>query len=172
MAGHQDERTFLQRWLPHPLLTVVLVVMWMALLNDFSSGGLVVGLFLGIVIPIATSHFWPDRPRVRSYARALAFIGLLIWDVIVANIQVARLIVFRPVDQLNVRWVAVPIELETPEAITLLSATITMTPGTVASDISADGHSLLVHCLDAPDAVAAVEQMKNRYERRIREILR
>lgn len=169
--GPSDDRSFLQRWLPHPLLTLVLVVMWMALLNDFSSGGLLIALILGIVIPIITSHFWPDRPRIRSYSKAIAFIGLLIWDVIVANVQVARLIVFRPADKLNVRWVAVPINLETPEAITLLSATITMTPGTVASDVSADGHSLLVHCLDAPDTVAAVEQMKTRYERRIKEFL-
>ncbi|WP_083330781.1 Na+/H+ antiporter subunit E [Halofilum ochraceum] len=172
MAGHEmDDRSFLQRWLPHPLLTLVVVVMWMALLNDFSSGGLVVGLVLGIVIPILTSHFWPDRPAIRHYGKAIAFVGLLLWDVIVANIQVAWLIVFRPASALRVRWVAVPIEMKTPEAITLLSATITMTPGTVTSDISADGRSLLVHCLDAPDVVAAVEQMKNRYERRIKEFL-
>ena len=166
-----DDRSFLQRWLPHPLLTLAVVVMWMALLNDFSSGGLVVGLVLGIVIPILTSHFWPDRPAIRHYRKAIAFVGLLLWDVIVANIQVAWLIVFRPASALRVRWVAVPIEMKTPEAITLLSATITMTPGTVTSDISADGRSLLVHCLDAPDVVAAVEQMKDRYERRIKEFL-
>lgn len=171
MAAARDDRTFIQRWLPHPLLSLVLVLLWMALLNDFSAGGLLLGLVLGIVIPIVTSHFWPDRPPVRSYGKALAFIALVAWDVVVANMQVARLIVFRPADKLRVRWVAVPIELESPEAITILAATITMTPGTVTSDVSADGKSLLVHCLDAPDVVAAVERMKTRYERRIKEIL-
>jgi len=173
MAGHEtiDDRTFLQRWLPHPLLTLVLIVLWMALLNDFSAGGLVVGAVLGIIIPRLTGHFWPDRPPLHHYGKALAFIALVAWDVVVANIQVARLIVFRPAEKLHVRWVAVPIELESPEAITILSGTITMTPGTVASDVSADGRSLLVHCLDAPDVVAEVEHMKNRYERRIKEIL-
>lgn len=170
-APTTDDRTFLQRWLPHPLLTLVLVVMWMALLNDFSAGGLVVGLILGIVIPIVTSHFWPDRPPIHAYGKVVAYIGLLLWDVIIANIQVARLIVFKPADALQSRWVTVPIELTTPEAITLLSATITMTPGTVTSDVSADGKSLLVHCLDAPDVAAEVEQMKSRYERRIKEFL-
>lgn len=171
MAATTDDRTFLQRWLPHPLLSLVLVLLWMILLNDFSAGGLLIALVLGIVIPIITSHFWPDRPPVRAYGKALAFMALVAWDVIVANVQVAWLIVFRPADRLRVRWVAVPIELESPEAITILAATITMTPGTVSSDVSADGKCLLVHCLDAPDVIEAVGQMKTRYERRIKEIL-
>jgi multicomponent K+:H+ antiporter subunit E len=45
-----------------------------------------------------------------------------------------------------------------------------MTPGTVSSDLSEDGHSLLVHCLDAPDPKATVAEIKNRYERRLKEI--
>jgi len=171
MAGHADDRSFLQRWLPHPLLTLVLVILWMALLNDFSTGGLVVGAVLGVIIPIITSHFWPDRPPIRAYGKTISYVLLLAWDILVANVQVAWLIAFRPADRLNSRWITVPIELQSPEAITLLSATITLTPGTVTSDVSADGKNLLVHCLDAPDVIAEVEQIKTRYERRIKEIL-
>lgn len=170
MATHKNERSFLQRWLPHPLLTIVLVVLWMLLLNSFTMGGLVMGLFLGIVIPIITSNFWPERPPIRAYGKALAFMLLVAWDVIAANIHVARLILFRRADQLHTRWVTVPLELDSPEAITVLAGTITMTPGTVSSDLSADGRSLLVHCLDAPDAEEAVMQMKSRYEARLKEI--
>ncbi len=170
MTHHKDERSFSQRWLPHPLLTVALVILWMMLLNSFTAGGFVVGLILGIVIPIITSNFWPERPPIRAYGKAFAFMGLVAYDVVVANIQVARLIIFKPADQLRTRWVSVPIDLRSPEAITVLAGTITMTPGTVSSDLSADGRSLLVHCLDAPDAEETVRQMKTRYESRIREI--
>ncbi|PTD96616.1 Na+/H+ antiporter subunit E [Pseudothauera lacus] len=165
-----DKRSFLQRWLPHPLLTVVLIALWMLLLNSFSAGGLVMGALLGVVIPIITSNFWPERPPVKAYGKAVSYMALVAWDVVVANIEVARLILFRPVDQLNVRWVTVPLELRSPEAITVLAGTITMTPGTVSCDLSADGRSLLVHCLDAPDAEEAVRQMKERYESRLKEI--
>jgi multicomponent K+:H+ antiporter subunit E len=170
MHAKQDERTFLQRWLPHPLLTAALVVLWMLLLNDFSAGGLIVGIILGMSISILTSQFWPDRPHVRSWGKALEFMLIVAWDVIVANVIVAKLILFCPVKELNTRWVTVPIELKTPEAIAILAGTITMTPGTVSSDISADGRSLLVHCLDAPDAEIAVREMKARYEARLMEI--
>ena len=170
MQARQDERSFLQRWLPHPLLAAALVVLWMLLLNDFSAGGLIVGIILGVSISILTSQFWPDRPQVRSWPKAFEFMALVAWDVIVANVIVAKLILFCPVKELNTRWVTVPIELKTPEAIAILAGTITMTPGTVSSDISADGRSLLVHCLDAPDAETAVREMKARYEARLMEI--
>jgi len=83
---------------------------------------------------------------------------------------VSRLILFRPTSQLRTRWVTVPLELCSPEAITVLAGTITMTPGTVSCDLSADGRSLLVHCLDAQDAEETVRQMKGRYETRLKEI--
>ena len=95
---------------------------------------------------------------------------MVAWDVVVANLQVTRLILFCPVEGLATRWVVVPLELRSPEAITMLAGTITMTPGTVSCDLSADGCSLLVHCLDAPDAEDAVRQMKDRYEARLKEI--
>lgn len=170
MDHKKDSRSLLERWLPHPLLTVVLILLWMLLLNSFTAGGLVMGVLLGVVIPIITSSFWPERPPIRAWGKALMFMLLVGWDVVVANIVVAQLILFRRADELRTRWVTVPLELRSPEAITVLAGTITMTPGTVSCDLSADGRSLLVHCLDAPDADEAVRQMKSRYEARLKEI--
>lgn len=166
-----ERRSLMQRYLPHPLLTSSLVLLWMALLNSFTIGGLLVGLVLGMLIPISTARFWPERPTLRRPFSALGFVFLLIFDVLSANIQVAFLILFRRSSQLQSRWITVPLELESPEGITALTATITLTPGTVASDLSADGRSLLVHCLDAPDEQAVVDRIKERYERRIKAIL-
>ena len=68
------------------------------------------------------------------------------------------------------RFVTVPLDLTSAEAIAVLSGTITMTPGTVSADLSSDGTKLLVHCLEADDPDAVVAEIKNRYERRLREI--
>ena len=165
-----EQRSFTARWLPHPLMTAVLVLLWMLLLNSFSLGGLLVGVVLDVVITRVTSNFWPQRPPVNSWSKALAYLGVVAWDVVVANLQVTRLILFRPVESLATRWVVLPLQLRSPEAITVLAGTITMTPGTVSCDLSADGRSLLVHCLDAPDAEEAVRAMKDRYEARLKEI--
>lgn len=166
----RDRRTYMQRYLPHPLLTTLLVLLWMALLNSFTAGGLLVGVALGMLIPIYTANFWPERPAMRSPIRALPFLIVLISDVVIANMLVAYLILFRRPSQLQSRWISVPIELTSPEAITVLIATITLTPGTVASDISADGKTLLVHCLNVGDEQQLIRQIKERYERRIKAI--
>jgi multicomponent K+:H+ antiporter subunit E len=170
-SGKPPRRSFLQRWLPHPLLTLVLVLLWMALLNSFTVGGLLMGILLGMLIPIYTAHFWPERPIVRSPHKALVFIGIVIFDMIVANIQVAYLILFRPVERLQSRWITVPLDLTSPEAITVLIGTITLTPGTVASDLAADGSALLMYCLDVSDEEELIQRVKDRYERRIGEFL-
>ena len=60
--------------------------------------------------------------------------------------------------------------LTSPEAITVLAGSITMTPGTVSADLAADGRSLLVHGLDVPDPEALVAEIKTRYEARLLEI--
>ncbi len=165
-----SERNWRQRWLPHPVLSGILVCLWMALINHFEFGSLVVGLVLGIGIPHLTHQVWTTSPAIRSWWRVLEFFGVVAWDVVVANIQVAWLILFRPADQLRSRWFRVPLELSSPEAITLLAGTITMTPGTVSCDVSEDGRQLLVHGLDIADVAEAVQHIKQRYEARLRRI--
>lgn len=159
------------RWLlPHPALTILLALVWMLLQNKWSAGMFVFGLILGIIIPIATARWWPDRPKSFHVGRMFMYCLLVIWDIIVANVQVAWIILTKPNSKMNAAWVVVPLELKSPEAITVLAGTITLTPGTVTADLSDEGHSLLVHALDADDPQAVCDDIKNRYERRLMEI--
>lgn len=160
----------LKRCLPHPLLSLALLVVWVLLVNEISAGAVVFGAILAIVIPLITSNFWPARPKVGN-AYAICEYGLIVlWDILVANIVVAGLILFRKADSLQSRCIVVPLDLTSPEAITTLAGTITMTPGTVTIDLSADAKSLLVHCLHAPDPQGVVDDIKTRYEGRLKEI--
>ncbi|WP_424180001.1 Na+/H+ antiporter subunit E [Yoonia sp. TsM2_T14_4] len=158
------------RLLPHPLLTLLLVAVWQMLVNYVSLGTLVFGLILGILIPLLTAPYWPDRPRLKNPAMIVEFILVVLWDIVVANVSVAKIILFKRNKDMRPTWITVPLDLRSPEAITVLAGTITMTPGTVSADVAADGSSLLVHCLDATDPDAVRDDIKQRYERRLREI--
>jgi multicomponent K+:H+ antiporter subunit E len=159
------------RWLfPHPLLTLLLAVVWVLLQNEFSAGMAVFGLILGIIIPLLTAGWWPDRPIRFRPGKMVAYCLMVIWDILVANVEVAWIVLTRSNANLRPVWVVVPIDLRQPEAITILAGTITLTPGTVTADLSADGRSLLIHALDAADPDAVRDQIKNRYERRLKEI--
>lgn len=160
----------LRRIFPHPHLTFLLTLVWMLLANSPSLNSLVFGLFLGIVIPFITQPYWPDRPILRNWPMVMEYILVVLWDIVIANITVARIILFKRDADRQPNWICVPLELRTPEAITVLAGTITMTPGTVSADLSSEGHNLLVHCLDAPDPEAVRDEIKHRYERRLKEI--
>jgi len=160
----------IRRILPHPLLTLLLVLVWQMLVNKVTPGNLVLGLILGIIIPLLTAPYWPDRPRLRRPFKIIEYVAVVLWDICKANVIVAMIILFRSNTNLKSTWIVVPLDLTSPEAITVLAGTITMTPGTVTSDLSRCGRALLVHCLDAPDPDAVRDEIKTRYERRLKEI--
>ncbi|MCZ4353712.1 Na+/H+ antiporter subunit E [Roseovarius aestuarii] len=158
-------------WLvPHPFVTLILIVVWTLLQNEVSPGMVVFGLILGIIIPWSTSVWWPDTPRGFRLGRMAMYSIMVVWDIMVANVQVAWIVLTRPNSSLRPAWVVVPLDLKQPEAITVLAGTITLTPGTVSADLSDEGHSLLVHALDCPDPDAVRDDIKERYERRLKEI--
>jgi multicomponent K+:H+ antiporter subunit E len=158
------------RFLPHPRLTLFVAAIWLALANEITLGGVVMGLALGLVLPVLTGPFWPDSPRLVRPLKIVEYFGVVAWDIVLANLQVARLILLVPPDRLRSAYVTVPLDLRSPEAITVLAGTITMTPGTVSAELSADGRALLVHGLDVPDPDGLVAEIKARYEARLLEI--
>ncbi|HKL54742.1 MAG TPA: Na+/H+ antiporter subunit E [Roseovarius sp.] len=160
----------LRKLLPHPFLTLMLIVVWQMLVNKLTLGNLLLGTLLALIIPVITSPYWPNRPHLSSAPRIVEYILVVLWDICAANVQVAYVILFKTNANTQPAWIAIPLDLRTPEAITVLAGTITMTPGTVSSDVAADGRSLLVHCLDAPDPDSIRDQIKTRYEARLKEI--
>lgn len=163
--------------LPRPLLTPLLALVWAMLWGDYSSGTLAFGLALGLILPLCL-----PRPTLRNKPRArLNFLFRLVkiseftvivaWDILTSSVIVAIAILLRRNASLAPCFVTVPLALTRPQAITLLAATITLTPGTLTADLAADGRSLLIHCLDAPDPAAVRDQIKSRYETRIMEFM-
>ena len=159
------------RWLlPHPFLTVLLAIVWTMLQNQVSAGMVVFGLILGIIIPWSTSVWWPDTPKGFRWGKMIPYCFLVIRDIIVTNIEVAWIVLTVPNSRLKSAWIVIPLEIRQPEAITVLAGTITLTPGTVSADMSDGGHSLLVHVLHTEDPDGIRDDIKNRYERRLKEI--
>ncbi len=163
-------RSALRRVLPHPVLTLILILIWAILNSSISLGTIVFGTILGVLIPLATVAYWPDMPRGIRFGKLVSYTILVVWDILVANVQVAWIVMTKPNAKMQSKWVNIPLDIKTPEAITMLAGTITLTPGTVTADVSDEGHCLLVHALDAEDADAVRDDIKQRYEARLKEI--
>jgi multicomponent K+:H+ antiporter subunit E len=160
------------RWFPHPLTSVLLFVVWLWLNNSLAPGHLLLAALLAVVIPRFTARFWPEPVRVRRPLALLAYFGLVLRDVVVANLEVAALIL-GPASRWQPRFVNVPLRVRDDFVTTILASTVTLTPGTVSVDVQDDGsggRTLLVHCLRCPDPEALIAQVRDRYEARLLEI--
>jgi multicomponent K+:H+ antiporter subunit E len=160
----------LRTLIPHPYLSLTLIVVWLGLVNTFTLGNLILGTAIGIVVPMITAAYWPNRPTIKRPLKIAEYIAVVLWDIVVANVQVAMIILFKKDADIRTQWIPIPIELKSAEAITVLAGTITMTPGTVSAMLSADSNAILVHCLHTDDPDAVRDEIKSRYERRLMEI--
>ena len=158
----------MKRLLPYPSLTLVLWLTWL-LLNGFSVGHALLGLILAVVLPLGTRPFWPQVPLVRDRMGLLRFVLRVAKDILIANMAVA-VKVLGPVKDLQPGFVEVPLDLRDSFAITVLTSTVSLTPGTVSADVSEDRTRLLVHALHVEDPQALVAEIKQRYEGPIKEI--
>jgi multicomponent K+:H+ antiporter subunit E len=159
----------MRRLLPHPILSLILVVLWLMLSQDVTAGAVILGGVLAVSIPLFTSEFWPERPKIRSWGALIKFMPVFLWDVLVANLRVAWLIV-NVAHTLRPRWLVIPLDVQNPHGITTLANVISLTPGTVSAEVGADRKTLLVHALDVADPDEEIATIKQRYERPIMEI--
>lgn len=157
------------RLLPHPLLSATLLLLWLLLNNTVAAGHLLLGAILAVAIPLAIEPFWQRERIFRRPRVLLKLVPLVLWDIVVANVTVA-LLVLGPSGRLKPRFIEVPLELSHPLAISVLASIVTMTPGTVSSNVSADRRHLLVHGLYVPDEAAAIAGIKSRYESLVKEL--
>lgn len=153
----------LRRLFPHPVLTVILWAIWLLLNNTLAPGHLVLGLLLAILMPWLTSDFWPERVSIKQPFTLFKFIGIVLWDILIANIKVAKLILGNS-SKLTPAFFLIDLDIQTPIGVSILANTISLTPGTVSCDYLVDSHQLLIHGLDVDDIDATILEIKQRYE--------
>ena len=156
-------------WLPTPVLSILLLVVWLLLVRSYAFGQFVLGGSLAILIPLLTHRFWDARPLIAKPFALLRFIFRVLGDIITANFEVAYLIA-NPWRKLKPHFIEYPLMLEERCTITLLASTISLTPGTVSANLRMDGKSLLIHALNVDDEEALINQIRERYERPLKEI--
>ena len=159
----------MRRLFPHPAESLLLLVCWLLLVNSVAFGQWLLGAFLGWAIPFCFRPLLIERPFRWHPLKLARFLVMVMGDIVVANFQVARLTLGR-VQALRPAFVAVPIDLDNELAISVLVSVVSLTPGSLPADLSADRRTLLVHGLDVADAAAMVAGIKSRYEAPLKEI--
>lgn len=160
-----------RRVMPHPLTSAVLLVVWLLLHHTISAGHIMLGGVLAVLIPLFTERFFPEPVYLGRLKAIVRLFAVVLWDIIVATFAVSR-VTLGPTSKLSPSFVRVPVDLTDDFALTALTSTISLTPGTVSAEIAPNREHILVHALDVADDAELVRTIKERYEAPIKEIFK
>ena len=154
------------------LQNVLLALVWVALTGELTAANFLEGILIGFVLLTILGRTLGSRDyfsRVLNWVRFGLFFG---YSLTVASLKVVYTVV-SPRLPIRPAVVAIPLDLETDVEITLLGNLITLTPGTLTLDVSADRKTIYVHTIHVGDDVEAFKQeIKTGFERRIMEVMR
>ncbi|MFY7863490.1 Na+/H+ antiporter subunit E [Roseateles sp.] len=156
-------------WFSHPALSVLLFLVWLLMQQSLSVAHLMMAALLSVALPRLLQGLLGPAMRPKRWALVLRFSGIVLWDIVVSNVTVARL-VLAPGAKPQPAWVRVPLALRQPGPIMLLATIITTTPGTVSCVVDDETHEIWVHALDCSNTDEMVAQIKQRYEQPLLEI--
>lgn len=158
------------RWLPYPLLSLALLGLWLLLNQSLSAGQIILGIVLGIGGALALTALEPPKLRLRRPGAILELSFLVLKDIVRSNIAVAQIILGSRRKDMSSGFLTIPLDLRAPHGLATLAIIITATPGTLWVDFDGDQGLLTIHVLDLIDENAWITTIKQRYERRLREI--
>lgn len=156
----------LSAWRQRMGLLLLLWSTWLLLNNSLALGQILLGFLLASVMTAVVPRFEQPGLRLRNLPALLAYGALLLWDILRANLTVARQVLGRNA-ALQPAFLEIPLDATHPLVISLFASTITLTPGTVSCERSADGRRLLVHALHSTDTEGDIAALKSRYEARL-----
>ena len=166
----------MKRRLSYPVLTMLLVGLWLAFNETLWIGHILLGTAAAVAATIAFAVL--ERPaqqrrppglvRRSSAAASLAWVVLV--DMIRSNFDVGRIVlnVARPHE--TAALLEIPLELRDPIGLAVLACIVTATPGTAWARYDDRRGVLTLHILDLLDESAWVRIIKGRYEARLLEM--
>lgn len=158
-----------RRILPSLPQSFTVLIFWLLMAEDYSLSNLLMALLLAVLMPLIAARLEREFARMARLDVLLQLAGLLLWDMLLANITVAKQ-VLGPERKLTSHFIWIPLDLSNIHGISALASVITLTPGTVSASLSEDRTHLLVHVLSTDDPQAMIDEIKQRYETPLRKV--
>jgi multicomponent Na+:H+ antiporter subunit E len=143
----------------------------MAATGAFTPANFIAGFGLGLLVLYFTRRAVGAPEYITKVRLAIGLVIFFLKEMMIANLRVAYE-VLTPRHNRRPGVVAVPLDARTDAEITLLANLITLTPGTLSLDVSADRSFLYVHAMYVDDVNDVKRQIKDGFERRLLEVMR
>ncbi|WP_099865140.1 Na+/H+ antiporter subunit E [Pararhizobium haloflavum] len=150
------------------LVNILLAFAWGAVSGSFSLLNLIFGFLLGL-FALSLIREQVGTPGYYNRTRRILSLVLLFLKELALSAWRVAVLVASPKMTAKPGIFALPLDVESDIEITMLANMITLTPGTLSIDVSDDRKTLYVHAIDASDADGARRDIKDGFERKIRE---
>ena len=158
------------RWLPFPLMSAALLILWLLLNQTLSLRHILLGSLTALVGGWALTLLELPNVRMRRPAALVRLSAAVLADILRSNIAVARIILGLAGRERRSGFVDIPLDLRNPYALAALACIITSTPGTLWVGFDETSGTLTIHVLDLIDENEWIRTIKGRYERPLLEI--
>jgi multicomponent Na+:H+ antiporter subunit E len=148
---------------------------WLALTDVASLQEVLAGLVVALIISLVAGTFLVTTEKsghlVQRCLMGIIYLFKFLWEMIKANFHVA-LIVINPALPIRPGIVKIKSHLTKDSALTVLTNSITLTPGTLTVDINPEKQEIYVHCIevDSTDIEYNTRNIAGRFEKLIREV--
>lgn len=159
----------MKRWLPTPLVSIALLLLWLMLNQTIAPAHILLGALIAVAVPLLIA---PLRPTPVRVSRPLTIVRLTfhsLIEILRSCFNVCMLILFGA-GRLNTQFIRIPLDLRDPHGLAVLACIINCTPGTVWVEIIPGTNDLALHVFDLHDANWWVDMIKTKLESPLIEI--
>lgn len=150
-------------------------IVWVAITDIKSYEEVLVGLVLAVLISLLAGHFLITTEKSQHPIRRILYFFIYIfkffWEMIKANFEVAYLVI-HPNLPIRPGIVKIKTKLKKDSAITILSNSITLTPGTLTVDVNKEEQELYIHCIkvEKESVEEATKLIGQKFEKTLTEV--
>ncbi|MFA7503405.1 MAG: Na+/H+ antiporter subunit E [Burkholderiaceae bacterium] len=161
----------MKRWLPYPVVSMVLLGIWLLLAQSLALAEVLLGIVLGVLIPLGVRNLQPlDYPVIRKPVVLVRLLTMALIEIVRSCLNVTWIIMLGRRRGVNAQFLRIPLDLRNPFGLAALSCLINTTPGTVWAEILPGTNELALHVFDLHDEQWWIDTIKNAYEKPLIEI--
>ncbi len=154
---------------------VLSFLIWLALTDIKDIQEVIAGLVVAIIVSMIAGKFLITTEKsehiIKRFFSVILYLFKFLWEMIKANFHVAY-IVLNPNLPINPGIVKIKTNLTKDSAITVLTNSITLTPGTLTVDVNPETKEIYIHWIDvlSTDVEESTKLIGGRFEKLLTEV--
>ncbi len=157
------------------IVLIFSLLIWFGLTGIANYQEIIIGLIVSLLISLIAGHFLVTTEKsshpIKRLGYFLFYIIKFLWEMIKANFEVAYLVI-HPRLPIKPGIVKIKTNLTKESSITVLSNSITLTPGTLTVDVNKQDQHLYIHWIKVKteDIEGATKEIGGRFEKILMEV--